>query len=731
MINILRGINAFRIEYSSINFNNTSYANTILSTNGTKLVISNNFDPNVTDIEIEYVDIALPISSNLTELILILQGYINEGLGYTTIITESNNQFPETDRLQNIAGSLFFNGSALGGGSGGSDIDGILTGLRSSLGNISGTYNQLTYTSGTYQINSIVYTKTGAAITLANGHATLDRIDIVYLTNLSTAIYLQGTASTSPVTPVLPANTILLAAIGVSALASSTINGYTLSVVNTGKNNTVNAVNPGGLFNVLFWNGLQYIPSINLRTSGTYSSIGPFGNNLPGFINGSTLGPESLALSGRMLFQDTTTPGITTNKLWANGGNLYWNNIQLNNTGSLAPGTVNGNTLYWNGSAWVETSVISVNPVGNTIYFAVNQNINFTLLNGSLLTQFDLTPTATIFSTENSLFSNYFNNSANISTHTLTDLTNGDIFYSTLVPNTFIMNLTLGASAGSTIFQANGSGCTTIVTDGSGNQNTITQTGLLYNIFSQNFQFTTNNNAIDFNDTVLSLNISDPGVSSNITSIFPNQTSNVITDIASGDVTEIVIQNANAYFDYLATSGQYHYQSGLLNTGAIMIAADTISNLESTILVAPDGSITINSNDGINSSTIITDIIGQNTTLIYTNNITQTQITLSPEIINISGGRVDTVKLVTGLAGGTYILLNNDFKVALNDVIGGTFQLPASPVDGQTYEFSNINVGPLVIDPNGSSIFAISSTLSTFDTLRLSFITAKPGWISF
>ena len=117
--------------------------------------------------------------------------------------------------------------------------DFVISGINLSI-DVSPNADDLLYTSGTYQINAVVYTLgVGGTINLTAGHPTDPRVDIIYLDTSSNINYLVGTPSPTPVQPTPPANTLVIAQIGVQPNANN-LGGYTLTQVNINENNVSN-----------------------------------------------------------------------------------------------------------------------------------------------------------------------------------------------------------------------------------------------------------------------------------------------------------------------------------------------------------------------------------------------------------------------------------------------------------------------------------------------------------
>lgn len=80
----------------------------------------------------------------------------------------------------------------------------------------------VTASRGGWVINNTVYQKaTQTLITVTGADANLDRYDLIYADELNQILYLQGTASVSPVVPSLPADTTMIDTVIVPSVASN------------------------------------------------------------------------------------------------------------------------------------------------------------------------------------------------------------------------------------------------------------------------------------------------------------------------------------------------------------------------------------------------------------------------------------------------------------------------------------------------------------------------------
>lgn len=221
--------------------------------------------------------------------------------------------------------------------------DYIIFGIIPSMGTLSPNLNRISWTSGSYQINT-QFISTGAGFfDLTAGDLVNPRVDIIYLDTLGIMHVIIGTPAIQPITPVNPVNTIKVAEIAVNVNASGTTGGYTLTQVNfAGGGNNVQNGNIQG--QTLYWDTVSLKWKSNNFLKATSSTVN---------INSSS-GPESLNLNGRFYLDPVFAPGTTTNKLYNVGGNLFWNGIQLDTAGSLPTGTTLNSTLRWNGISWIE-----------------------------------------------------------------------------------------------------------------------------------------------------------------------------------------------------------------------------------------------------------------------------------------------------------------------------------------------------------------------------------------
>lgn len=131
--------------------------------------------------------------------------------------------------------------------------DGILSGLRTFIEGVT-----VTVSSGTWSISNIRYSKaTQTQFTVPNADANWMRYDLIYATNAGTILYLAGTASSSPIYPNTPANSVVVDYVIVPSVASTSLPYLlsgggnlaiipTLQQVTTAGNSTSNAIQVTG-----------------------------------------------------------------------------------------------------------------------------------------------------------------------------------------------------------------------------------------------------------------------------------------------------------------------------------------------------------------------------------------------------------------------------------------------------------------------------------------------------
>lgn len=202
----------------------------------------------------------------------------------------------------------------------------------------------INYSAGLYQINGTVYTLTPAgSLAIAAGDPVNPRVDIVVVDTSSNISIITGTPAANPAPPATPVGSIVIGEIGVDANATALLGVTTMTTVNTGFRNNVNN---GAVQN----STLRWESSISKWVSSTLIKESSFNARIGGGAVGTS---EILQITGRVIIDDGAAPGITTNKLYAVAGNLFWDGIQLN-TGTVASGTTVNSTLRWDGLAWIE-----------------------------------------------------------------------------------------------------------------------------------------------------------------------------------------------------------------------------------------------------------------------------------------------------------------------------------------------------------------------------------------
>lgn len=231
----------------------------------------------------------------------------------------------------------------------------IISGIVASISDVPSN-RTFSYTAGSYQINASLYSIALAGSFIVNtGHITLPRVDIVYLTNTNTVAYLPGTASANPVAPTLPANSLLLAYIGVGINATTSAD-LTLTTVNT--DSPSNVSNGVLIDQTLRWNGASYVANSGLRAN----SVGKVSiSGIAGFASMDSI--TKLQVGGAINIEDLGTPFPTTDKLYNNGGDLYWNGNIIGYTG-----TTIGSHLKWSGTTFIEQTDFLTSVIPNSAF---------------------------------------------------------------------------------------------------------------------------------------------------------------------------------------------------------------------------------------------------------------------------------------------------------------------------------------------------------------------------
>ena len=210
----------------------------------------------------------------------------------------------------------------------------------------------LDYTDGSYQINGIQYSiGVSGTIGVTPGDVAFDRRDIIYVDNLNTINYLAGTASAIPVPPTQPANSIIIANIFVKQNATAAATDAFVSYTKYYINENIVIESGTGDGEVFYWDeALQkYISSPALKTDGLTVGV-----NI-------TPGSEALSIDGRIEMEDVGAPGTTTNKLYNDAGDLYWDGQLLNSSAAVATNTTNGTLLIGDGLGnWNESTNLTV-----------------------------------------------------------------------------------------------------------------------------------------------------------------------------------------------------------------------------------------------------------------------------------------------------------------------------------------------------------------------------------
>lgn len=243
----------------------------------------------------------------------------------------------------------------------------------------------LNTTAGTYQVANVQHSIGAGSFTIPAAHPTLNRVDVLVVDNTGGYVYLTGTPAVNPVAPSITLNQLAVTYITIPAAGNPNIGNPPCCIDN--------GVTIG---NTLRWDGTKWTETevLNMTTASTQfnnsASFSVFAGSptLYGEIDASNGGIALLYSSGGtqsifrnastgFVFEDTgiersvffniegglelknATPTTTTNKLYAVGGDLYWDGAQV----CIAPcsnnvddGTIEDSTLRWDNIAlqWLE-----------------------------------------------------------------------------------------------------------------------------------------------------------------------------------------------------------------------------------------------------------------------------------------------------------------------------------------------------------------------------------------
>ncbi|MFH1414451.1 MAG: hypothetical protein ABIG56_06360, partial [Candidatus Omnitrophota bacterium] len=73
---------------------------------------------------------------------------------------------------------------------------------------------------------------------------------------------------------------------------------------------------------------------------------------------------EALDINGRIKLAQVSAPSVTTDKLYNDSGNLYWNAARLNSPGGILPIGSSGQTLRHDGGSWASSSLLYNDSTG-------------------------------------------------------------------------------------------------------------------------------------------------------------------------------------------------------------------------------------------------------------------------------------------------------------------------------------------------------------------------------
>lgn len=134
MIKIKKLQYSLKVLFGINRSNETAYTNTVVSEDGTYVYLTNPYDPNAQDVQIEYSQVVEPTSASITDLVDILRCWILEGLDKISIYNESVNILgADCNALQNVNNDLYQRGQLLSGGGGTIIVDGDTIGGSGTL----------------------------------------------------------------------------------------------------------------------------------------------------------------------------------------------------------------------------------------------------------------------------------------------------------------------------------------------------------------------------------------------------------------------------------------------------------------------------------------------------------------------------------------------------------------------------------------------------------------------
>lgn len=272
------------------------------------------------------------------------------------------------DKLYNVGGSLFWSGQKLGieskneGGISGVTAGTGLTGGGTS-GNVTLSVDTGTSAGKVIQLNSSGELPAVSGVNLTALNATTLSTGQISDARLSANVSLLGSqiSLSGEVTGILP---VANGGIGASslndviALGSHTTGNYVAGLAaGTGVSLSPSSAGEGSTVTV----------SLDSAASPTWSSVHSFQNGIN--VGTTATSVESLHLNGRLHLEQTTTPAVTTDKLYNVGGSLFFNglNISSNAAGGDITGITAGTGLTGGGNSGAVTLAVDTGTSANQI----------------------------------------------------------------------------------------------------------------------------------------------------------------------------------------------------------------------------------------------------------------------------------------------------------------------------------------------------------------------------